>query len=178
MRERVPQPQTRMLTMISAALKDGTAERQCVFEVFARRLPTGRRYGVLAGTGRVLEALPHFVFEDAELAYLEENGVVDRRTLDYLADYRFTGTIQGYAEGEAYFPYSPLLRVEASFAEAVLLETLLLSIYNHDSAIASAASRMTWAAGDRPCIGGLLTYCERAQAPALVHRGASVLSRG
>ena len=72
-----------------------------------------------------------------------------RRRCDWLADYRFTGDIWGYPEGEIYFPCSPLLVVEGSFAEAVLLETLLLSIYNHDSAIASAASRMTW----RPATG-------------------------
>ena len=78
--------------------------------------------------------------------------MVDEPTLAFLADYRFGGDIWGYPEGETYFPYSPLLVVESTFAEAVLLETVLLSIYNHDSAIASAASRMTWAAGDRPCI--------------------------
>ena len=81
-----------------------------------------------------------------------EQRIVDEPTLAYLADYRFRGDIWGYAEGETYFPYSPLLVVESTFAEAVLLETVLLSIYNHDSAIASAASRMTWAAGERPCI--------------------------
>jgi nicotinate phosphoribosyltransferase len=140
------------LTMLQAALADGTAHRHCVFEVFTRRLPAGRRYGVLAGTGRVLEALPHFVFEDAELAYLEQNGIVDRRTLDYLASYRFSGTIQGYVEGEVFFPGSPVLQVEGTFAEAVLLETLILSILNYDSAVASAASRMTSAAGGRPVL--------------------------
>lgn len=140
------------LTMLQAALADGTAHRHCVFEVFTRRLPAGRRYGVLAGTGRVLEALPHFVFEDAELAYLEQNGIVDRRTLDYLANYRFSGTIQGYAEGEVFFPGSPVLQVEGTFAESVLLETLILSILNYDSAVASAASRMTSAAGGRPVL--------------------------
>jgi len=140
------------LTMLQAALADGTAHRHCVFEVFTRRLPAGRRYGVLAGTGRVLEALPHFVFEDAELAYLERNRIVDRRTLDYLASYRFSGTIQGYVEGEVFFPGSPVLQVEGTFAEAVLLETLILSILNYDSAVASAASRMTSAAGGRPVL--------------------------
>ncbi|WP_460748821.1 nicotinate phosphoribosyltransferase [Myceligenerans cantabricum] len=140
------------LTMLQAALADGTADRHCVFEVFTRRLPAGRRYGVLAGTGRVLEALPHFRFGDAELAYLERAGVVDARTLDYLSDYRFTGTIQGYAEGEMFFPGSPVMQVEGTFAEAVLLETLVLSILNYDSAVASAASRMTSAAVDRPVL--------------------------
>ena len=89
-------------------------------------------------------------------------------TLEWLADYRFSGDIWGYAEGEVYFPYSPLVIVESTFAEAVLLETLLLSIYNHDSAIASAASRMTQAAGDRPCIemGSRRTHEEAAVACA------------
>jgi len=140
------------LTMLQAALADGTAERRCVFEVFTRRLPPGRRYGVVAGTGRVLEALESFRFEAAELDWLADERVVDDRTLAYLADYRFTGSIVGYAEGEVFFPSSPVLVVEGSFAEAVLLETLVLSILNYDSAVASAASRMTSAALDRPCL--------------------------
>jgi nicotinate phosphoribosyltransferase len=140
------------LTMLQAALADGTAGRRCVFEVFTRRLPHGRRYGVLAGTGRVLEALADFRFGDAELAWLEREGVVDAATLAYLADYRFTGTVHGYAEGEMFFPHSPVLTVEGTFAEAVLLETLVLSVLNYDSAIASAASRMTSAAIGRPVL--------------------------
>lgn len=140
------------LTMIQAALAAGTADRRCVFEVFTRRLPPGRRYGVLAGTGRVLEALEVFRFGDAELAWLERADVVDRRTLDWLAAYRFSGSIRGYAEGEIFFPGSPVLVVEGTFADAVILETLVLSILNYDSAVASAASRMTSAAGTRPCL--------------------------
>ncbi|WP_241744085.1 nicotinate phosphoribosyltransferase [Cellulosimicrobium arenosum] len=138
--------------MLQAALSDGTAERHCVFEVFTRRLPPGRRYGVLAGTGRVLEALPTFRFRTRELDWLRAHSVVDERTLDYLADYRFTGSITGFAEGEVFFPQSPVMVVEGTFAEAVLLETLVLSILNYDSAVASAASRMTSAAVDRPCL--------------------------
>jgi nicotinate phosphoribosyltransferase len=156
------------LTMLQAALADGTAHRHCVFEVFTRRLPPGRRYGVLAGTGRVLEALPAFRFGDTELSFLERAGVVDDRTLDFLRGYRFTGTITGYAEGETFFPGSPVLQVEGTFAEAVLLETLVLSILNHDSAIASAASRMTSAAVDRPCLemGARRTHEQSAVAAA------------
>jgi nicotinate phosphoribosyltransferase len=94
--------------------------------------------------------------------------VVDEPTREWLASYSFTGDIWGYPEGETYFPYSPLVIVEGTFAEAVLLETLLLSIYNHDSAIASAASRMTSVAGDRPCIemGSRRTHEEAAVAAA------------
>ena len=154
------------LTMLQAALSSGTAHRRSVFELFPRRLPTGRRYGVVAGVGRALDAIEAFRFDDRALAVLAD--VVDRPTLDWLADYRFSGDVWGYAEGEAYFPYSPVLSVEASFAEAVLLETLLLSIYNHDSAIASAASRMTLVAGARPCIemGSRRTHEEAAVACA------------
>ncbi|MBN9606479.1 MAG: nicotinate phosphoribosyltransferase [Actinomycetales bacterium] len=138
------------LTMLDAALRDGTAQRRCVFELFARRLPAGRRFGVVAGTGRLLEELAAFRFGPEELDWLAREGVVSDRTLEHLAAFRFTGTIRGYREGEAYFPGSPVLVVEGSFAEAVVLETLALSVLNADSAIASAAARMVAAAGSRP----------------------------
>jgi nicotinate phosphoribosyltransferase len=140
------------LTMLQAALHSGAARRHCVFEVFARRLPDGRRYGVVAGTARLLEAVRDFRFGSAEIERLRVTEVVNSQTLAFLSDYRFSGSISGYAEGECFFPGSPLLLVEGTFAESVLLETVLLSILNHDAAIASAASRMTNAAGDRPCI--------------------------
>ncbi|MFF7068630.1 nicotinate phosphoribosyltransferase [Streptomyces pseudovenezuelae] len=140
------------LTMLQAALKAGTAERRSVFEVFTRRLPEGRRYGVVAGTGRVLDAVENFRFDGDVLGFLRERSIVDEETLDWLGAYRFGGDIWGYPEGEVYFPGSPIMRVEGSFAECVLLETVILSILNHDSAIAAAASRMSSAAGDRPLI--------------------------
>ncbi|MEV3911755.1 MULTISPECIES: nicotinate phosphoribosyltransferase [Streptomyces] len=140
------------LTMLQAALKAGTAERRSVFEVFTRRLPEGRRYGVVAGTGRVLDAVENFRFDADVLGFLRERNIVDGETLEWLASYRFGGDIWGYPEGEVYFPGSPIMRVEGSFAECVLLETVILSILNHDSAIAAAASRMSSAAGDRPLI--------------------------
>jgi nicotinate phosphoribosyltransferase len=154
------------LTMVQAARQSGTADRRAVFELFPRRLPPGRRYGVVAGVGRALDAIEDFCFDAAALTALE--GVVDPGMLDWLGSYRFSGDVWGYAEGEAYFPYSPLLVVEGTFAEAVLLETVLLSVYNHDSAIASAASRMTLAAGGRPCIemGSRRTHEEAAVAAA------------
>jgi len=156
------------LTMLQAALRSGAAGRECVFEVFARRLPEGRRYGVVAGTGRLPEAIRDFRFGEAELTALRERGAVDEPTLSFLAGYRFTGDVWGYAEGECFLPGSPLVVVEGSFAEAVVLETLVLSILNHDAAVASAASRMTSAAGDRPCIemGSRRTHEEAAVAAA------------
>ncbi|MFB8249667.1 nicotinate phosphoribosyltransferase [Streptomyces sp. NPDC055952] len=140
------------LTMLRAALAAGTAERRSVFEVFTRRLPDGRRYGVVAGTGRVLDAVENFRFDPDVLAFLRERQIVDERTLEWLSGYRFRGDVWGYPEGEVYFPGSPIMRVEGTFAECVLLETVILSILNHDSAIAAAASRMSAAAGERPLI--------------------------
>ncbi|OLR89470.1 nicotinate phosphoribosyltransferase [Actinokineospora bangkokensis] len=140
------------LTMLSAALADGTAQRRCAFEVFARRLPDGRRYGVVGGTRRVVAAIADFRFGPAEVEHLRATGVVDEDTLRWLADYRFGGDVDGYPEGELYFPGSPVLTVTGTFADAVVLETLVLSILNHDSAVLSAAARMASAANGRPII--------------------------
>jgi nicotinate phosphoribosyltransferase len=156
------------LTMVQAALASGHAENRCVFELFGRRLPDRRRYGVVAGTGRFLDALREFRFDDTSLAFLAQAGIVDQPTLRWLADYRFGGNVWGYPEGECYFPGSPILVVEAGFAEAVLLETLALSILNHDCAIATAAARMRSAAGSRGLVemGSRRTQEESAVAAA------------
>jgi nicotinate phosphoribosyltransferase len=138
--------------MLDAALRDGSADRPCTFEVFARRLPDGRRYGVVGGTGRLLEAILDFAFDDQTTEWLLAEGVVDEAGAQYLAGYRFRGDVDGYPEGELFFPHSPLLTVTGTFAEAVVLETLALSILNHDSAIASAAARMVSVAAGRPII--------------------------
>jgi len=156
------------LTMVEAAMRAGTAWRRCVFELFPRRLPEGRRYGVVAGVGRMLDAVEDFHFEPEEIDFLVSHQVVSSQMAEWLSSYHFTGSISGYAEGDLYFPGSPLLTVESSFAEACLLETLLLSIYNHDSAVASAASRMVLMAEGRPIIemGSRRTHEEAAVAAA------------
>ncbi len=140
------------LTMVQAAMDAGTAQRRSLFDLFTRRLPDGRRYGVVAGLGRAIEAVESFRFGESELAFLLERGIIRDNLADWLADYRFSGDMWGYPEGEVYFPGSPVLSVEGTFAECCVLETVLLSIFNHDSAIAAAASRMTAMAGDRACI--------------------------
>ncbi|MDE5641072.1 MAG: nicotinate phosphoribosyltransferase, partial [Bifidobacterium castoris] len=139
-------------TMLDATLQDGTASRDCVFEVFTRHLPEGRRYGVVAGTGRLLDALADFHFADEDLRFLRDRRIVNKETVDWLERFEFHGSIRGYREGEMYFPNSPILQVEGSFGECTLLETLILSILNYDSAVAAAASRMTSAAKNRPCM--------------------------
>lgn len=143
------------LTMVASALESGVAHRRAVFEVFARRLPAGRAYGVVAGIDRVLDAVSRFRFDDTTIEHLVRTGVVaDGEMTDWLCAYRFRGDITGYAEGELFFPYSPVLTVTGSFAECVVLETVMLSVLNHDCAVASAAARMADAAGGRLLIEG------------------------
>jgi len=143
------------LTMVASALASGVAGRYSVFEVFARRLPAGRGYGVVAGMNRVIEAIERFRFTDDIIDHLVASNVVDRGPMtDWLRDYRFSGDVTGYADGELFFPYSPVLTVEGTFAECVVLETVLLSVLNHDCAIAGAAARVTDAANGRLLIDG------------------------
>jgi nicotinate phosphoribosyltransferase len=156
------------LTMLDAALGDGTAARDCVFEVFTRRLPEGRRFGVVAGLGRLLEAIAAFRFDQEVLDALAAQRVVSETTLSWLSGYRFRGDITGDREGEVHLADSPVLTVRGSFADAVLLETLVLAILNHDSAIAAAAARMVAAAAGRGLFefGSRRTHEEAAVAAA------------
>ncbi len=156
------------LTMVDAALSSGVADRQAVFEVFARQLPPGRRYGVVAGIERFVDAVTAFRFGTPELDWLADNRVVRDGALEFLANYRFTGRIHAYREGEPFFPGSPVVTITAPFAEAVLLETLVLSILNHDAAIAAAGARMVQAAGGRSIMefGSRRTHEEAAVAAA------------
>jgi nicotinate phosphoribosyltransferase len=140
------------VTMLEAALRSGRAFSPATFEVFTRRLPDRRPWGVFAGLGRLVEAIGDFHFGEPELAWLEQNSVVNGPTLEWLCSYRFSGNVDAYREGELYTAGSPVLTIEATFGEAVLLETIVLSILNFDSAVAAAASLITCAAGDRPVI--------------------------
>lgn len=140
------------VTMLQAMLRAGRADHRAVFDLFARRLPKGRRYGVVGGVGRVVEAVKNFRFTDEQITYLEADPIIDEATVRYLRDYKFRGIIVGQPEGSLYFPNTPILTVIGTFADCVLLETLLLSIMNHDSAVMSAASRMVTAAEGMPMI--------------------------
>jgi len=156
------------LTMLDAALRSEGAELPAVFEVFSRALPPGYRYGVFGGLGRLVDAIGEFCFSEADLQYLEATRLVSGTALRYLSTYRFRGRVDAYREGEVFFPFSPVLTVAATFGEAIIMETLVLSVLNHDSAVASAASRMVEAARGRPLIegGSRRTHEEAAVAAA------------
>lgn len=140
------------LTMYSSFVEDGSVDNHSVFEAFARRLPTGRRYGMLAGLGRLIPQIVGFGFDDAELRYLLDTGAITPKAADRLANFSFSGDITAYPEGEIYVPGSPVLTAEGPLGECLLLETLVLSVLNHDTAVASAAARMVTAASGRPII--------------------------
>ncbi|MYJ36004.1 MAG: nicotinate phosphoribosyltransferase, partial [Acidimicrobiaceae bacterium] len=143
------------LTMVASALQSGIAERRAVFEAFARRLPAGRAYGVVAGVDRIIDAIERFRFDEATVDHLTAAGVVtDPDVVEWLRSYRFSGDVTGYPDGELFFPYSPVLTVEGGFAECVVLETVVLSILNYDCAVASAAARVRDVAHDRLLIEG------------------------
>ena len=155
-------------TMLEAARHSGIADHRAVFEVFTRSLPAGRRFGVVAGTGRIVDAIDELRFDPDELDWLVEVGAISAGTREWLTDRRFGGAIAGYPEGEVHFAGSPVLTVEGTFGEAVLLETLVLSILNHDSAVAAAAARMRLAAGGRALVdmGGRRTHEDAAVSAA------------
>lgn len=156
------------LTMLDSWVRDGRADHPAVFEAFARRLPDGRRYGMLAGLGRLLPMIEAFTFDEDEIAWLREVGAIGEATAEYLRDFAFSGDVDGYREGDVHFPGSPVLTVRGTLGECVVLETLILSVLNHDTAIASAASRMVDAANGRPMIemGSRRTHEEAAVATA------------
>jgi nicotinate phosphoribosyltransferase len=152
------------LTMLDGLLAAGIGDQPAVFSAFARRLPRGRRYGVVGGTDRLLPLIADFGFTAQEVDHLVGTGVVSETTGDWLRSSRFTGDVEGYAEGEPYVSGSPILTVRAPLAQAILLETLVLSVLNHDSAIAAAAARMHCAARGRTLIemGSRRTHEEAA----------------
>jgi len=154
------------LTMLDAALTSGLAGRRAVFEVFARRLPPGRRFGVVAGQGRLAGLLHALRYEREDIAALQD--VVRPQTRDWLTGRTPQVTVSAYAEGSTYAPASPVLTVEGAFGDGLLLETLVLSVLNADTAVASAAARMVLAAGDRPLLemGGRRTHEQAAVSAA------------
>jgi nicotinate phosphoribosyltransferase len=143
------------LTMVASALESGVADRRAVFEAFTRGLPEGRAYGVVAGTNRVVDSITRFEFTNDVVDHLVARGVVQQGPMtEWLRSYRFNGDVTGYLDGELFFPHSPVLTVEGTFAECVVLETVLLSVLNHDCAVASAAARISDVARGRTLIEG------------------------
>lgn len=161
------------LTMLDSFVKSGKVNDRATFEVFTRRLPAGRRFGVFAGLGRLIPLIKSFSFlrelggAGAMQAWTKELGL-SRETYEYLVKFKFTGEIDAYMEGDLFFPHSPVMTVSGTLGECILLETLILSVLNFDSAIATTAARMVMSAKGRSLIemGSRRTHEEAAVAAA------------
>ena len=139
------------LSMLDGALRSGVINARATFEVFTRHLPNGYRYGLVGGTGRLLEALSEFSFDEETISWLVNEQIVSPELATLLSSYHFDGDVYGYAEGEVFTTLSPLLRIEGRFCDLVL-ETLALSILNYDSGVATKAARVVGAAEGRRLI--------------------------
>ncbi len=120
------------------------------FDVFFRRVPDGGGYAVAAGLEQIIEYVRNLSFSQADISFLRSKRLFDEAFLNYLSDFRFTGDIWAVPEGTVIFPGEPILTVRAPVIEAQLIETYVLLALNHQSLIATKASRMVRAAKGRP----------------------------
>ncbi len=150
------------ITMINGYLKNGVDKNTVVFDMFFRKNPCKNSYTIIAGIEQVIDYIENLHFSDEDLEYLKSLNLFDDEFINYLRDFKFTGTIYSVEEGSVMFPYEPVLRVKAPVVQAQLIETALLNMINFQSLIATKASRICSAAeGDAVFEFGL----RRAQGP-------------
>lgn len=130
------------INMTESYWADGIHERKAVFEVYFRHLPFGNGYAIFAGLERILDYLKEFHFSESDIAYLRDEVGYREDFLDYLKEVRFTGDVYSMVEGELVFANEPIVRIEATLAEAQLVETAILNIVNFQTLIATKASRI------------------------------------
>jgi nicotinate phosphoribosyltransferase len=149
------------LTMMQGYFKNNTNDR-VIFDVFYRTNPSDSGYAICAGLEQVIEYIKNLHFDEEDIAYLRSLKIFDEDFLNYLTNFHFTGDIYAIPEGTVIFPMEPLVKVVAPIIEAQLIETAVLNIINHQSLIATKASRVCYAAqGDGVMEFGL----RRAQGP-------------
>lgn len=149
------------LTMMQGYFKNNTNDT-VIFDAFYRTNPSGSGYAIAAGLDQVIDYIKNLHFNEDDIDYLRSLNLFDEDFLAYLADFKFTGSIYAMEEGTVVFPMEPLVKVIAPIMEAQLIETALLNIINHQSLIATKASRVAYAAGD----DGVMEFgLRRAQGP-------------
>ena len=150
------------LTMMNGYLKYGMDKNTAVFDMFFRPLQNNSVYAVMAGLEQAIEYINNLHFAEEDLDYLRSLGIFDEQFMDYLRHFKFTGDIYAIPEGTPVFFSEPLLRVKAPIMQAQLIETALLNIINHQTLIATKASKVVYAAGGK----GVLEFgLRRAQGP-------------
>lgn len=161
------------LTMLQAYLEHGM-HAPATFELFTRRLPPNRNYLIAAGLDAALDYLENLRFAAADIDYLESLGRFSAEFLDYLREFRFSGSVDALPEGTPFFGNEPLLRVHAPLPQAQLVETRLLNLVQLPSAVASKAARVVAAAEGRPVIDFGLRHAHGADASLAASRAAYV----
>lgn len=150
------------LTMLQGYFREKQANETVIFDMFFRSNPNSGGYSVCAGLEQVIEYIEGLHFTDEDINYLRTLGLFGDDFLSYLSDFKFTGDIYAIPEGSVIFPKEPIMKIVAPIMEAQLIETALLNIINHQSLIATKASRVVFAAnGDTVLEFGL----RRAQGP-------------
>jgi nicotinate phosphoribosyltransferase len=130
------------LTMMQGYYKTGCSKKIAVFDLFYRTNPFGGGYSICAGLEQVIDYIKNISFSEQDISYLKSKNCFDEQFLDLLKDFKFTGDIYAIKEGTVVFPNEPLIRVKAPIMEAQFIETTLLNIINHQSLIATKASRI------------------------------------
>ncbi|MCI9296246.1 MAG: nicotinate phosphoribosyltransferase [Lachnospiraceae bacterium] len=150
------------LTMMQGYFRNMDRNETVIFDAFYRSNPNGGGYAISAGLDQLIKYIKELHFAPQDIEYLAGLQIFDQDFLDYLADFRFSGSIYAIPEGTVIFPREPIVKVIAPIMEAQLVETAILNIMNHQSLIATKASRVCWAArGD-----GIMEFgLRRAQGP-------------
>lgn len=138
------------ITMGNGYFKSGIGDRIVYFDAFYRDNPDNGGYAIAAGLEQIVNYINELHFDDEDIEYLRSKGCFDESFLSYLRSFRFTGDMWAVPEGTVVFPGEPLITVRAPAIEAQFIETYMLMALNHQSLIATKASRMTRAAKGRP----------------------------
>lgn len=162
------------LTMAQGYFLSGRKNDTAVFDYFFRKNPFKGGFVIFAGLGTLIEQLETYRFDQQDCDYLHSLGF-DKKFLEYLKNFRFSGDLLAFKEGEVAFPYEPLLRVEGNIIETQLVESLLLNILNFQSLIATKAARMKLAAGDKTVMEFGL---RRAQGLGAIHASRAAIIGG
>ena len=150
------------LTMMQGYFRNMDRNETVIFDAFYRSNPNGGGYAIAAGLEQLIQYIKELHFAPQDIEYLAGLNIFDKDFLDYLANFRFSGSIYAIPEGTVIFPREPIVKVIAPIMEAQLVETAILNIINHQSLIATKASRVCFAArGD-----GIMEFgLRRAQGP-------------
>lgn len=137
------------LSMMQTYWKQGMDNRRAVFEAFFRKMPFNNGYAVYVGLDHIIRYIKNLHFTASDIDYLKSTGQFDNDFLEYLRDFRFTGSLRSFEEGDFVFNHEPILQVDAPMIEAQLVETAILNILNYQIMIATKASRIRSVVGDQ-----------------------------